>query len=1008
MRTPHDTSVVCPILLGRSAHMVALTALITQACAGHGRVVLLSGEAGIGKSRLVAEVKAQALDCGFDLLEGRCFESDRATPYAPLLDLLRTFLATRPPAIAANLLRPLASDLLPLLPELHTVLADRPPPAERPPAHDPRQLIQALTQFVIGLAATRPVLAVVEDLHWSDDASLDAMLSLIRRSIHQPILLLLTYRSDEVPVGLTRLLAELDRERAATEITLLPLVRDEIDGMLRAIFDLAGPVRAEFLDAITALTEGNPFFIEEVLKSLIATGDIVYAGGAWDRKPLEVLQIPRSVQAAVQRRLDQLSPAARELIALAAIAGRRFEFALLQRLSYHGEADLVRLIKELMRAQLVVEESPETFAFRHALTRQAVEADLLARERRALHQQIVVTLEQLVAEKSDQRVAELAYHAYAAEDWQRVLAYARRAGQQAMQLYAPHAAVDHCSHALEAARHLHVPVPAELYRTRGQAYALVSTFDAAKADYEQAVTRAREDAEQGMEWQSMLDLGFLWMARDFVRAGDYFAQALAVARASADSVRLAHSLNRLGNWHVNADHPLRGMPYHEEALALFERASDPRGRAETLDLLAGATYLAGDLRGGMELYTQAATQFRALDDRVGLVSSLTWLALRGPNVLNTMTVAAPLSACIQTVEEALQLARMIGGRSGEAFALVVLGLCLSAHGDYAHALLSLQDGLAIAQELHHLPWLAAACLGMGALHLDLLMPDVATEQLEHALDFARQSNAPFSIRLQGAVLALALVQRGDLEHAEALLNEIFGEESDAETPPTLAQRLGWCARAELAFRRDQPAAALVIADRLIATAGSTTVNDQPVVPRLLLLRGRALAALRHNDEAEAMLLAAHAAAEACGAQPLTWQIHVALGRLYHTCLRRRDAAQSYATARQIVEELAATIPDAALAEAFLHQASARMPRAVSPSPRRAAQQAFAGLTQREREVAILVAQGKSNREIAATLVLTERTTKAHVGNILGKLGFSSRTQIVAWAIEKGLLIASSD
>jgi len=180
------------------------------------------------------------------------------------------------------------------------------------------------------------------------------------------------------------------------------------------------------------------------------------------------------------------------------------------------------------------------------------------------------------------------------------------------------------------------------------------------------------------------------------------------------------------------------------------------------------------------------------------------------------------------------------------------------------------------------------------------------------------------------------------------------------------------------------------------------------VPRLLLLRGHALAALRADDEAESTLLAARTATEMSGAQPLTWQIHVALGRLYHVNLRRRDAAQSYARARQIVEELAATIPDASLTATFLRQATARMPRALPPSPRQAAQQVVAGLTEREREVAILVAQGKSNREIAVALVLTERTIKAHVGNILGKLGFSARTQIVAWAIEKGLLSSSPD
>jgi DNA-binding CsgD family transcriptional regulator len=1002
MRTPLDTPVICPTLVGRSTHLAALQAIMAKACAGQGRLVLLSGEAGIGKSRLAAEVKAQALAQGFDLLEGRCFESDRATPYAPLRDVLRTFLATHSPTFAAAALEPLAPGLLALLPELRTALADYLPAAERSPVHDPRQLMESLIQFISGLAIRRPVLVVVEDLHWSDDASLETLMSLIRRSVHQPILLLLTYRTDEVSPGLMWLLADLDRRRAATELVLQPLTRDEIDGMLRAIFSLANPVRSEFLDAITALTEGNPFFIEEVLKSLIAAGDIVYVDGTWDRKPLGALQIPRSVQATVQRRLDRLSPEARELITLAAVAGRRFEFALLERLTRHSETELVQLVKELMRAQLVVEESVESFAFRHALTRQAVEADLLARERRALHRQIVAALEQLAAEHIDQRMAELAYHAYTAEDWQRVLSYAGHAGQQALHLYAPHAAVEHYSHALEAAQRLHLPAPADLYHSRGQAHALISAFDAARADFEQAVARARLDSEQDTEWQSLLDLGFLWMARDFVRAGDYFTQALALARASADTLRLAHSLNRFGNWHVNADQPLQGRPYHEEALALFQHAGDRRGEAETLDLLAGASYLAGDLRTAMEFYAQAANLFRAMDDRIGLASSLSWLALCGPSPFNTMMVAAPLAVCIQYAEEALQLARSSGWRSGEAFILVVLGMCLGAEGDYARALPSLRAGLSIAQSLNHLTWLTVAHFGLGMLYLDLLMPDVAVEQFQRAKEYARQTNAPFSIRLQVAALAQAYVRCGFLDRAEALLNETFGPAGEADASPTLAGRLGWCARAHLALGRNQGASALAIADRLIATADSAAETDLPLVPRLLLLRGGALAAL-HADEAEAALLAARTVAERYRTRPLAWQIDVQLGRLYHALLRRRAAAQFYATARLLVEQLATTILDAELAATFLRQATAQIPRAVPPSPRRAAQQAMAGLTEREREVAILVAQGKSNREIAAALVLTERTTKAHVGNILSKLGFSSRTQIVAWAIEKGLL-----
>ena len=179
--------------------------------------------------------------------------------------------------------------------------------------------------------------------------------------------------------------------------------------MLRAIFDQRRPIRSDFLSALYTLTEGNPFFIEEILKSLITAGDIFYTHGQWDRKPLGELNIPRTVQIAVRQRADRLHADAKRLLTLAAVMGRRFDFDLLQRLSGHDEAMLLELIKSLIAAQLVVEESAETFAFRHALTREALYSDLLARERRTLHGAIAIALEQIgQARASAARDADLA------------------------------------------------------------------------------------------------------------------------------------------------------------------------------------------------------------------------------------------------------------------------------------------------------------------------------------------------------------------------------------------------------------------------------------------------------------------------------------------------------------------------------------------------------------------------------------------------------------------------
>jgi DNA-binding CsgD family transcriptional regulator len=189
--------------------------------------------------------------------------------------------------------------------------------------------------------------------------------------------------------------------------------------------------------------------------------------------------------------------------------------------------------------------------------------------------------------------------------------------------------------------------------------------------------------------------------------------------------------------------------------------------------------------------------------------------------------------------------------------------------------------------------------------------------------------------------------------------------------------------------------------QLIASA--VNLSDEHVIPRLWKLRGEALAGLGRSEEAEVALQAAQEAAHTQGLRPWQWRICVALGRLYQARGNQEEARQAFDTARTTIEELAAPILDEKLRETFLSSASLRLPRLRPLTPRRATKQAYGGLTEREREVAILLANGKSNREIAERLVVGNRTVEVHVSNILSKLGFTSRAQIAVWAYEKGLV-----
>jgi predicted ATPase len=400
------------------------------------------------------------------ILEGHCFEPDRVLPYGPFLDLLRALPRGRDADDPPDTLGPRAEDLAKLRPELTGLAPGLPHTPALGPALEKRRLVDALSGAVIRLTATHPLLVIVEDLHWSDDASLELLRHLARRVATAPALLLLTYRDDEVDASLAHFLADLDRERLVTELPVTRLTAADLEAMVRSIFALPRAAPADLLHALFTLTEGNPFFVEEILKSLLSSGDIAYTDGAWERRPAREWRIPRSVQDVVQRRSATLPPATRRILTLAAVLGQRFELPLLQELAGLTEDAMLTHIKVLAATQLLVEESADRFAFRHALTREAIYAQLLGRERRALHRAVAAAIARLDAPDPARYVEMLAYHAHEAGNWAEALVYAQRAGERAQTSYAPRAAVEQFTRALEAAAQMAAAPSPRLLRAR--------------------------------------------------------------------------------------------------------------------------------------------------------------------------------------------------------------------------------------------------------------------------------------------------------------------------------------------------------------------------------------------------------------------------------------------------------------------------------------------------------------------------------------------------------------
>jgi DNA-binding CsgD family transcriptional regulator len=616
-----------------------------------------------------------------------------------------------------------------------------------------------------------------------------------------------------------------------------------------------------------------------------------------------------------------------------------------------------------------------------------VTANLLSRERRGLHARVLAALEAL-RHSDDTALDQLAYHAYAAADWPRALDYLTRAGHRALGLYAPAVALDDFNRALEAASHLDSAAPASLQYARAAAWDALGDFDRARIGYEEAAAAALDQPR--LVWEANLSLGLLWASRDYKAAFLYYQRAVDRAR-SLDEAALARSLMRLGNWYANAGDFAAARTNIEEALAMVRALGDQHAEAEALDVLGMACMMGALPQESARHYRAAIPILEATDDRRTLTSTLATLPVAAGTYQSDILVPAMTLAEGRTyAERALAIARSTGARQDECYALWQLGFVLGPQGEYAAALRFARDALAIAEDLEHEQWTAAALIVLGAILLDLYQVGEAQSILERAQALAKEMNSGVWIHQSGDFLASAYAaqQRPDL--IRAMLDAASPESADSIT-----RRWRGAAEVTLAMAEGRYAEALEAIDSLIALA-----EPEPgrLVLRLSRLRGEALYRLGRSDDAIDLLRRLIPGTEQYGHRSLLWRIHAGLAATLFEA-GDRDAARLEADAAlELIDALAAGLEEVAMSDSFRQQASLLLPAVL----RRRARSSSAGiLTDREAEIAALIARGLSNRAIAEELVLSARTVETHVANAMSKLSFSSRAQLAAWSIAQG-------
>ncbi|SOC47348.1 regulatory protein, luxR family [Blastococcus aggregatus] len=984
-------------MVGRASELALLLEAVDRAAAGRAGTVLLSGDAGVGKTRLLDELAVRAGERGVRVLIGHCVDlGDVGLPYLPFVDLLRPVAADPSLAAGAN-------------PVLAPLFAGRPVPAEPavpageggdltrplphraapPPVNDGRlQLFEAVAALLCELAAERPLLVVLEDLHWADRSSRDLLRYLLARLSDEPVAVVGSYRADDLHRRhpLRPLLAELVRLPGVERLELSPLPDSDVGALVRRLAATSGPLPDSVLEDVVIRAEGNAFYAEELLA----------AGLHGEALPLALTDV-------LLARVEQRSPDAQQVLRVAAVAGRRVRHELVAAVSGLDDGGLQTVLAEVVHSHLLVVSDDGRYRFRHALLREAVLADLLPGERVRLHAAIAGYL---AREPAAGTAAERAHHARESHDLPGAFAASLEAAAAARGVGAPAEQLQH----LEAALALWSAVPDAAERAgRDQAALLQETAAAARTVGEpsRAVALLRAALE-------VLPAG----AEPAERARVHYTLAQAMVRVEDDAG--AHRESAAAMALVPAQPPSRTRTW---AAATHARMSYSVGRIDEADAAADEALAAADALGFDGAWADiAVTQARS---RPG-------------------TDPAAVRA---RLDEALLRARRSGDVEVEMRVIFNLATVTFEAGGIAEALEWTALGTRRARDLG-VEW-SYYPAELRHLHVTALyMAGDWDASLAEADVLARVPEMSAHVR---AAALLVLVGRGDpaararADWARGLIPRLSAHVLlDLVTAGSEIDLAAWEGRPQEAVDRAQTVyrrlrqewdddhlgilrlagtALMPVAD---ATIAARRVGDEAAVERWVRAGYELAEAARtavkiyrktYGDvmgvEAQAWLARVEAeAARVRGESAVElWRAAVeafGFGHVYEQARSRwrlaealladgdrAGAAEQAAAAHAVAVRLGATPLRTAL------EALARRGRLEVGGVRPV--EIGAVFTPREAEVLALLAQGRTNRQVGAELFISEKTASVHVSNILAKLGANGRTEAVAIAANRGLL-----
>ncbi len=984
-----------PVLVGRQAELQSLCESLDRVIGGESATVLVGGEAGVGKSRLVHELIDRARASELQVLIGGCLELDGGgIPFAPLVEMIRDLAGELSAPELDAVLGSARAEIARLVPDL-----DDGSVASLPADEGPSRVLELILAVIGRLAARAPLMLVFEDLQWADRATLDLLALLAARTSGRRLLLVLTVRSDELHRAhpFRRMAARWEQQRVIERLELERLSRRDVAAQVEAI--LGERRDGELIEFIFERSEGIPLFVEELI-------------GAMREGQLDQHYLPPSLRDVLLARAELLSPGAQHVLRVVSAAARWAPDRLLIAVAGLPATELNAALREAVEHQLlVVDGGGRGYGFRHALARAAIHDDLLPGERAQLHRAYAETIEssgELAVGDLDAS-SMLAHHWLAAHDVTRALPASVRAGRAAASASAPAAAQRHFELALElwnqvpdAEQRAGIDHPA-LLEAAAAAAGRAGATDRGLALVDQALAEIGYGGT--LERRAMLLVRRAELLTDLAREGEGIAvleQAVALLPQEIPSqvsarvlAQLARALARVGQFERSVDPARRALDAAQAVGATEEKL-------EAQVVMATAMVHSGDVDPGLELMREVAEESR----RAGLY----WTAAK--SVVNTSDLLMLLGRFEEAVEIADDSMAFIDqgglGRTMGAFMRGNKAEALLLSGRWEEALVAAAPGAAA-------PGMFVGNLILIRSELELHRGDRerADADLREARRHLRGSAAAQFAHTLATLEAEFARSGGDLEGAAGIIERALegaevGDEARYTWPLLALGARIQADRALLAHDAGEPTPADVgagiavlsaEADRLVAS----TLGDEG--HRALFLAEQARC--RREGETEAW----GRAVAACRPMNQPFPLAYALLRQAEALSGQGDLNGATAAAQE-AHELAASMGAAPLLadiDALMRRARLRLTdNGDAPAERAASfhdELERLGLTARESEVLRLVADGLSNSQIAEKLFISRKTASVHVSNILSKLGVATRVEAAALAHRRGLIRA---